>query len=203
MRERVTQFVASGGNLAIFSGNTCWWRIELPQPEQPLFGRAGRWHEIGEPENTLIAVSYRNGGGHWDGPRPHLVGYTVQHADHWIFQGTGLRDGDVFGDIDDNGAHAALVGYECDGTHLADQPDDGPLQPAYDDGTPDTFTILGHADLAGWADSLGTHTATMGIHRDGGHVFNAATSDWPRVLAAGTTTVVDQITRNVLDALTA
>jgi hypothetical protein len=33
-------------------------------------------------------------------------------------------------------------------------------------------------------------------------VFTAATTDWARVLTAGTTGVLDRITRNVLDRLT-
>jgi hypothetical protein len=43
----------------------------------------------------------------------------------------------------------------------------------------------------------------MGVFRPGGTVFNAATTDWPRVLTAGTasTPVVERITRNVLDRL--
>jgi len=204
MRERVARFVAAGGNLAVFSGNTCWWRIDLPQPGRPLFGRAGRWHEIGQPENSLTGVSYRNGGGHWDGPRPAPVGYTVQHADHWVYHGTGLRDGDTFGDhYDDDGEPAALVGYECDGADFRQVPGDAAVAPTHDDGTPDTFTILAVADLTGWADSNGRHTATLGIYHDGGRVFNAATSDWARVLHSGRSSTVDRITRNVLDTLSA
>ncbi len=203
MRERVARFVADGGNLAVFSGNTCWWRVELPDPDQPLFARTGRWHELGQPENTLTGVSYRHGGGHWDGRRPtDVTGYTVQRADHWVYAGTGLTDGDVFGDRYDDGEPAALVGYECDGADF-DGPAGGPVVPTLADGTPDTFVILATADLTGWSDSLGNHTATVGIYDGGGQVFNAATSDWPRVLDSGRSSTVDRITRNVLDRLAA
>jgi hypothetical protein len=204
MRERVAQFVAGGGNLAVFSGNTCWWQVEFPETAQPLFARTGRWHELGLPENTLTGVSYRHGGGHWDGPRPtEVTGYTVQHADHWVYAGTGLADGDVFGDSYDDGEPAALVGYECDGANFDRPAGGGPVSPTLDDGTPDTFVILATADLTGWSDSLGNHTATLGTYDAGGRVFNAGTSDWPRVLNSGRSSIVDRITRNVIDTLTA
>ncbi len=70
-----------------------------------------------DPENRLTGVSHRNGGGQWWGKR-EAIGYTVQHADHWIFEGTGLRDGDTFG------ADQALIGYECDGAAISDRSDE-------------------------------------------------------------------------------
>jgi len=207
MRERVAGFVDRGGNLAVFSGNTCWWRVDLADadPGGPGFGRSGPWHELGEPENRLIGVSYRNAGGQWYGGRPEVVGYTVQYADHWVYQGTGLKDGDVFGDTYDDGDEpAALVGYECDGAAFdrAAFVGGGPVEPSLDDGTPPGFTILGVADVTGWADyDGGNRAATMGVFTRNGTVFNAATSDWPRVLASGRCAAVERITRNVLDTL--
>jgi hypothetical protein len=41
----------------------------------------------------------------------------------------------------------------------------------------------------------------MGLHTPGGTVFTAATTDWPRVLAAGRSPEVEQLTHNVLDRL--
>ena len=50
---------------------------------------------------------------------------------------------------------------------------------------------------------MGNGAATMGVleRRGAGTVFNGATTDWPRVVAAGRSPVVEQITRNVLDRL--
>lgn len=39
-------------------------------------------------------------------------GYRVYRTNHWIFEGTGLRDGDSLGRT------ATVVGYEADGTLL-------------------------------------------------------------------------------------
>jgi hypothetical protein len=41
----------------------------------------------------------------------------------------------------------------------------------------------------------------MGVFHRHGTVFNAATTDWARVLTAGRSPAVEQITRNVLDRL--
>jgi hypothetical protein len=205
MRDRVAGFVEGGGNVALFSGNTCWWQVDFPDTGQPVFDRPTTWWESGRPENTLIGVSYRNAGGQWDGPRPEVVGYTVQHADHWVFDGIDVQDGDVIGDVypDDPSEPAALVGYECDGA-LFDraQLDDGPVVPSGEDETPADFLVLGVADVTGWSDFAGgNHAATMGLFTRGGTTFTAATSDWSRVLNSGRDPTVERLTRNVLDTL--
>jgi hypothetical protein len=41
----------------------------------------------------------------------------------------------------------------------------------------------------------------MGTYTDNGTVFTAATTDWARVLAGGSSPAVERITRNVIDRL--
>jgi hypothetical protein len=197
MRAAVEGFVAAGGSAAFLGGNTCWWRITFDSPF--AFRRAGHWHDVpGRPENLLTGVSFRNGG-----ERPlgfglgDPVGFRVQHADHWLYAGTGLRDGDAFG----GRADEHLVGYECDGAHF----DRGalgrrPVRPTGVDGTPEDFVILAVGDVGrcGWGD--GNRAATLGLHAPGGTVVTAATTDWPRLLARRSP-VVEQVTRNVLERL--
>ena len=197
MRDAVEDYTMSGGNVAFFSGNTAWWRVVFH--DDLTFSRPGYWHEAGRPENSMIGVSFRNGGerdrNEWSIP----VGYQVQHADHWVYKGTGLRDGDVFGA---DGGY--IVGYECDGAEFdrADLEAGRPVKPTGADGTPKDFTILGIGDIlpsGSWG--LGNSAATMGLFTRGGTVFNAATTDWVRVLTDGNSPVVERITRNVLDRL--
>jgi hypothetical protein len=196
MRSRVERFVAAGGNVAFFGGNTCWWRVHVTGGGTAIACNKHRlsgdteafdqWMRI-DPETRLTGVSFRHGGGWWTGGRDS-VGYTVRHADHWVYAGTELRDGDTFG----GGADQALIGYECDGASLAD-------------GTPESFQILGMARLTpNWEyrEQPEKAAATMGIYQNGGTVFTAATTDWARVLAAGDP-LVHRITRNVLDRLSA
>lgn len=203
MRTHVEHFVSAGGNVAFFSANTCWWRIHFVDDDtafvchHPPFSTpdSDQWWRI-RPENSLTGVSYRNGGGWWNGSR-EAVGYTVHHASHWIFDGTGVRDGDQFG------ARQRLVGYECDGARF--DPTRRPLQPAGDDGTPPDFVILGVGRLGpGWQDRprQANAAATMGIHGHPGRVFTCGTTDWARVLHSGEP-VVETVTRNVLARLSA
>jgi hypothetical protein len=202
MRGALEGHVAVGGNAAFFSGNTMWWRVEFdPGPDGLAFRRVAPWHELGRPENAIIGVSFRNGGERDRDEHPVAVGYRVQHADHWAFAGTGLADGDRFGDRRDE----SLVGYEADGAEFdrAVFESGGPAEPTGADGTPRAFTILGIGDTrpSGWG--MGNGAATMGVleRRAAGTVFNAATTDWPRVVAAGGSPAVEQITHNVLERL--
>jgi len=114
MRTAVETWVAGGGNAAFLGGSTSWWRVTFDDPW--TFRRAGRWSDLpapGRPENAMRGVSFRNGGERPLGADMTPVGFRVQHADHPLLAGTGLRDGDAFGD----GAES-LVGYECDGAHF-------------------------------------------------------------------------------------
>jgi len=206
MRRNVEAFVENGGNIAFFSGNICWWRVHLVEGNAALIchktKRAGdnqkrdQWFNI-DPENRLTGVSHRNGGGQWWGEREPL-GYTVQHAEHWIFEATGLHDGDTFG------ADHVLIGYACDGASIR-LDERGFAVPRHDDGTPENFLILGTARLGSeWAQDPegfpGGRTATMGIYANNGVVFTAATTDWPRVLANGDPHA-EKISENVLNRL--
>lgn len=199
MRAHVERYVRAGGNVAFFGGNTCWWRVEFD--DEVTFRRVGFWSDLGAPENTLTGVSFRNGGERDRDSHPVPVGYRAQHTDHWVYAGTGLRDGDCFGDRPDE----YLVGYECDGANfdryrLARAL---PVQPTGEDGTPDSFTILGVGDLAASGWGRGNRAATMGAYTAGGTVFTAATTDWARLLRDGRSPVVDRITHNVLHRLAA
>jgi hypothetical protein len=204
MRETLEAFVAGGGNLALFSGNVCWWRVTVEDDETSIAcdktvrpGEtvpAGHWFPA-LPENGITGVSYRNAGGQWNGPRPSGGGYSVCQSQSWVLAGTGLNDGDVFG------AKLAVVGYECDGAAFTLGPDGLPI-PTGDDGTPLGFVIVATSSVAGWegAEIGALACATMGYHEKGGTVFTAATTDWPRALEQGDPAVAT-ITRNVIERL--
>jgi hypothetical protein len=129
MRDHVENYVVSGGNVAFFSGNTCWWQLVFDDPT--TIRRHIIWSKTARPENSMTGVSSRNAG-YFAGFDP--VGYVVQNADHWVFAGTGLSEEDTFG------ADAAIVGYECDGA-MFDRCDGPPFHPKGDDGTPAGFLI--------------------------------------------------------------
>jgi hypothetical protein len=197
MRANIEAFIQGGGNVAFFSGNICYWRTTLMDNNTAIYvDKSSVGAFWGSDGTRLTGVNYAHAGGQWCGERDP-VGYTAQHADHWVFEGTGLQDGDTFG------AEEHLVGYECDGALVSDQPDGSvALSPnAFADGTPSSFVILGHARLIPhWQDAQdGNATATMGVYTNRGTVFAAATVDWARVLASNN--AVDRITRNVIERL--
>ena len=208
MRERLDAFARSGGNVAYLSGNIAGYRVHLtdddtamvcakvaPPSKSRSTWERDEWREF-DPENRTTGVSIHNAGGWWDGKRDAL-GYTVQHARHWIYEGTGLVDGDVFGDD----AELPLLGYECDGAEFARR-SDGLAVATGGQGTPDGFFILGVAELGPrWSTVKPNAAATMDIFSTprGGIVFQGATTDWPMLVPRNTH--VERITRNVLERL--
>ncbi|HZG51331.1 MAG TPA: N,N-dimethylformamidase beta subunit family domain-containing protein [Pyrinomonadaceae bacterium] len=224
MRDNVEAFVHQGGNVSFFSGNTCFWRIHFTDmqdgiptaficdktctaapPDCTRGGYEGNdvWWRTGQPENTLTGVSLRNAGDSAGPPNPK-GGHTVQHAnspdDSWVYAGTGLSNGDVFG------ATEGLVAYECDGAEFREEA--GVKVPTTRDGTPANFVILGYYLLTGgWMYYprepvlVSEHAATMGYYTSIGTVFTGATTDWSRVLHSNNAPV-NKITDNVIDGLT-
>jgi hypothetical protein len=217
MRDHVFDYVMRGGNVAFFTGNTAEWRVHFTDSNTAIYcnkdaiwrGGTDRWWDgQGWPENDSTGVGVRNGG---SATKEHaLTGFTVQRANHWVYGGTGLVNGDVFG------ASSQLVSYDAGGARFVrDAAGNAVLDLNADDLTYDwsseNFRILGVAELsprAGW--SFGAREevddapfgATLGLQQNVGTVFTAATSDWARVLSAGDKSV-DRITRNVLDGLSA
>jgi hypothetical protein len=200
MRQSLERFRDRGGNIAFFSGNVCWWRVEF-DANDPLLMLGQQiiqnWSSpsVGLPEDSLTGVSYRNAG--WGQNRPS-VGFTVQHAEQWPFEGVeeiALAPGAAIGQTD------AIVGYECDGApcNASGPPPIGPTFTNPGDGTPRGFMILGLADTSSFNAPLGNHTSTMGMYTQSGTIFTGATTDWPRV--AKQDRVVGQVTRNVIDRL--
>ncbi|MCO6454951.1 MAG: hypothetical protein J5I93_06595 [Pirellulaceae bacterium] len=223
MRDHLEAFVAQGGNVAFFSGNTCCWQVRSEDQGRalvcykqwynvdPLYRRgdprllATLWshHLIGRPENQLTGVGFLFGGYHrshgqfMDGP----AAFTVHRPEHWVFEGTQVKSGQQFGGQD------TIVGYECDGCEL--QWKDGLPEPTGKDGTPREFVVLGtcparwHPDDSWWYerfDQERTGAAVMGLYTRGGTVFTAGTTDWAHGLQ-GADPVVKRITRNLLERL--
>ncbi len=226
MRDHLEKFIARGGNAAFFSGNNLTWQVRFeddaqtmvswkndyrndplyrPQGPNPLLTTLWSHHLINRPENQLTGVGMMFGGMH----RSHgqlmdgSGAFSVHQPQHWIFNGTGLREGDEFG------AKDSIVGYECDGCETTIV--DGRPVPTHRDGTPQGFEILASAP-ARWSDDEWkwyerwedgrSGTACMGIYSapGGGSVFTASTTGWANGLR-GKDPVVERITRNVLDRL--
>lgn len=223
MRDHLEKFIADGGNVAFFSGNTCCWQVRSEEEgralvcykqsynvdpiyreeDQSTLSTLWSHHLLERPENQLTGVGFLWGGYHrshgqfMDGP----ASYEVHRPEHWVFSGTDLKRADRFGGED------TIVGYECDGCEFEMQ--EGLPVPTGRDGTPESFEILGTCP-ARWApgdsvwyerfpkDRVGA--AVMGIYTRGGTVFTSGSTDWAHGLR-GEDPAVQQITKNVLDRL--
>jgi hypothetical protein len=223
MRDHLEKFIAQGGNVAFFSGNTCCWQVRsedngaaLVSWKQwynldPVYATADHrllttlWshHLVGRPENQLTGVGFLFGGYH----RSHgqfmdgKASYTVHRPEHWVFAKTEMKRDEEFGGKD------TIVGYECDGCEFTRE--NGLPVPTGRDGTPKNFLILAscparwHPDDAFWYERF-EHSrlgaSVLGVYERGGTVFTCGSTDWAHGLR-GQDRVVQQITRNVLDRL--
>jgi len=223
MRDTLEQFITSGGNVAFFSGNAVCWQVRSEDQGRaltswkqnyfldPVFktrdfrtlSTAWSHHLVKRPENQLTGVGFL-----WGGYRQshgqfmnEPAEFTVHRPDHWVFAGTDLKRGDVFGGKD------TVVGYETDGCELEWR--DGLPFPTHRDGTPETFTVLSSCPVRWQEDDCEWYerwekgrvgAACLGVYTRGGTVFTAATTDWAHGLR-GRDPQVQQIPRNVLDRL--
>jgi len=114
-----------GGHLVFFSANDLWWQVRYEDdgqtmvgykgtaiPDDPMYGVNNElvttyWREsfMNRPGEALQGISFTNYSGYYFG-----TNYTVRDADHWIFEGTGLQNGQVFGQ-DMAAGETDFIGY--------------------------------------------------------------------------------------------
>ncbi|MGC4894456.1 N,N-dimethylformamidase beta subunit family domain-containing protein [Micromonospora sp. DT31] len=121
MRRATEAGLAGGTSLAFLGANSVYWRIRvraaadgrqervvecaktLPDPGADATGPTVTWRDLGRPEQALLGVQYN---GIVLTPQP----LVVRSADHWVWAGTGVADGDRI---------PGLVAGEADGLHRA------------------------------------------------------------------------------------
>ncbi|MFE3249253.1 N,N-dimethylformamidase beta subunit family domain-containing protein [Streptomyces sp. NPDC059209] len=205
-RRHVTRARDSGTNLAFLGANTCFRRIRLEREgdggpvrtvvcfktdhekdpylveHRTMATTDFRVPPAADPESSLTGVLYE--GFPTDAP------YVVHGADHWIFEGTGVRRGDSFDH---------LVGVEYDRVT--------PGQP-----TPSPLEIVAHSPLV--CEGRDSHADSAYYTVPGGAgVFASGTMRWVEGLMAGsgengrnhgmdarTGAFVTRVTENVLRA---
>jgi hypothetical protein len=83
--------------------------VEMRDPNNPDVIYESRMHRRVESEANLLGVLYTDPGAMTAAP------YQVKHADHWVFAGTGLRNGDIFGEASlHERIHGGASGHETD-----------------------------------------------------------------------------------------
>ena len=153
-RAALDAFVDRGGRLAIFSGNTGFWKVRWEDGGRTLI--CHKWKGEAEPvadadkthlwshpmfaapEAALTGLSFLYGGYHRLGlcAARGQGGYTIYRDKHWALAETDLFYGDVIG------ADVPLVGYENDGCPIRFGADGLPA-PDGGLGVPDNLEIIG------------------------------------------------------------
>lgn len=126
-RDVIEVFVDRGGRLAIFSGNTAFWKVRWENDGRTLICRKWKGEDeavpdaakthlwshpmFARPEAAITGLSFLYGGYHRLGlcAARGAAGYTIYRDKHWALEGTDLFYGDVIG------GSVPLIGYENDG----------------------------------------------------------------------------------------
>ena len=223
-RRQMENFIRGGGKLIDLSGNTSWWQVRFEDngntmvcykdknadkaenPSIPDSLVTVHWWDtpVNNPANILFGADFREGG--YVNSPPFLLkslgygDYAAFNTHYWVFNGTGLKEGDEFG------FERELVGYETDGA-LFDWNNGMPI--VLDTlNEPTNYRIFGVSPTQrSDTTKISFGHATMGYftNQNGGAVFNGATTNWVNALYTDTTnnnnivpdTSVDRITKNV------
>ncbi len=179
-RSSVTKARDAGTNVAFLGANTCFRRIRFGDGQSsagpnrtvicyktaytkdPLYGHDGslvttdyRTSPAADPESSMTGVLYED--------YPTDAAFVVHAADHWLYEGTGVKNGDSF---------AHLIGVEYDRVT--------PGQP-----TPRPIQIIGHSPLVCNGRSSHSDAAYYTVPSGAG-VFASGTMRWVEGLMAGT-----------------
>ena len=162
-RDQIERFVDGGGRLAIFSGNTAFWKVRFDNDGATFVCHKWKGFEadpaavadpqlathlwshrtFGRPEASITGLTFLFGGYHRLGNcvARGQGGYTVYDEHHWALAGADLFFGDVIG------PDLPLLGYENDGCRFAFAPD-GRLKSIPSLGVPDNLEIIAVAPTA-------------------------------------------------------
>lgn len=156
-RQAIDGFVERGGRLAVFSGNTAFWKVRWEDGGKTMICHKWKGFEADPaatadpksgthlwshpafawPEASTTGLSFIFAGYHRLGlcAARGIGGYTVYRDKHWALEGCDLYYGDVIGDA------VPLIGYENDGC-LFGFGEDGLPAPISRLGVPENLEII-------------------------------------------------------------
>lgn len=195
MRQVAERAVAAGRSLAFLAANSVYWHVRirssddgrpgrlvacaktLPDQRQDATGPTVLWRTVGPAEQALLGVQYN---GIVRTPQP----LVIRAADHWVWAGTGVAEGDRI---------PGIVGGEADG-----------IDPDSPRPTGVTATALSASPFhtrSGRHQVQNTHVYET---PQGGLVFAAGTLRWTMALnrAGHRDERIERATANVLDRMT-
>ncbi|HEY7344456.1 MAG TPA: N,N-dimethylformamidase beta subunit family domain-containing protein [Gaiella sp.] len=169
----VERFRDLGGRLVFLSANNFFWKVER---SGAAIRRIAQWRSAGRPEARLLGIQYRAND---DGQRQAPFVVTDREATPWLFEGTGLENGDLLGE------EVGGFGIEIDMTTPLSPP--GTRVPAL---IPNLFGLGLHAEMAYYESPAGAR------------VFSAGVLDFPAVLyTAPGAVMLDNLWRHMLEDL--
>ncbi|WP_124728107.1 N,N-dimethylformamidase beta subunit family domain-containing protein [Staphylospora marina] len=185
MRNALLKFLDRGGNLMTLAGNSIYWKTIIQDhhvevckisTHHTLTGEpGGLWRDVGQPESSVLGVQYTTAGYMTFHP------YEVKEPDHWVFAGTDLKKGSLFGEKGLNRWGPGASGLETDKMTSV---------------TPKNAVLL----------AKGTNPDNGGAdmiyydHPGGGGVFSTGSVAYTSSLTVDP--IVSQITRNVIRRFT-
>lgn len=206
MRGSVETARDQGVSLGFFSANTCFWQVRFEpspltgDPDRTMVGykehalthdpfaisqdRSNRhlvttfWRRppVNRPEAKLVGVMYD-----WDLGTPD-TDMVIRNASSWLFEGTGLKDGDVL---------PGLVGYEADRKYNSSP--EGTRRVAHSPVfNPDKQKTV-YSDM-----TVYTTPVCSTVVATGSMQWNWALDDYPASRPDRTNPAAQQITRNIL-----
>lgn len=202
MRTNVEAARDAGVDLAFFSANSCYWQIRLEDDNRTMVGHketalftdpilndgnalndfltTTRWRSVPvfRPEEAMIGVMYVES--------PIDGDITISNASHWVFDKTGLQNGDRL---------KGLLGYEVDAMHGVTPPPN--------------LVRLAHSPFVSEEGESGYSDMTIYTAPSGTLVFATGTIQWswglddfgPSIRGNRVSPAAQQITRNVLDRM--
>ncbi|MFD0763838.1 N,N-dimethylformamidase beta subunit family domain-containing protein [Mucilaginibacter lutimaris] len=215
-RENVDKFVASGRNMLVLSGNTMYWQVRYNKPENLMICYKDNnldplkdspysttlWDSpfLKYPIINSIGADFA-GGGYGNKLENRQDGYKIVNDKSPLFEGTGLKNGDIL----------SIPTIEYDGAPVVKMISPGSKTIPVIDNTKLNFhqiELLGY-DFAANGSDAGPNVASKGLGTfivfkktpTSGTVVNVATTDWcnKRGIGGKDKEKVRQITKNMID----
>jgi len=98
--DGIENYLNNGGNICCLGANVFYWKVVINNNKIECLkeggihsdgSNGGLWRNNNRFEESLIGTSYTRAGYNTFMP------YVVLNSDHWLFENTGLKNGDLFG----------------------------------------------------------------------------------------------------------
>jgi len=220
-RDQVEDFIRRGGNAMFLSSNTSYWQVRYEDGGRTLVGFKNEYSRdpvmtdsdpsndhlttynwcrppVNRCETQMTGITYWNGGNAKESACPSCTGgFNAWQPNHWIWAGTGIKQGQLFRNKGCYGSTCGIASTEVDGAQYTMTSGSPVITPnAVAEGTPSTFQILGVAPASVKAGTMGVYTNTAGAT-----VWSSGSWDWAVVGLSLPDPYVDKATRNLLDRL--